>query len=229
MLRDRLATGAVTALVVDEGQGLSRSCWRRFGSWRISRPIRKSCCPSSWWGSRSCPTTSTSCGHGSSSSGWRCAASLPRSRCRRRRLTSPDVITTAGSDGTPLFTREAVTLIHERSKGIPRTISVLCDNSMVGVFAAGQSRWGRQTVLEVCRDFDLDDAPPSQAPSAEFPHAAAGQAARPAEPPVLQAQEAVAAGHPRDKVAATAEPDGGFGEGRGKRRFSFLNFMSGND
>ena len=30
---------------------------------------------------------------------------------------------------------EAITLIHERSRGIPRTISVLCDNALLNGFA----------------------------------------------------------------------------------------------
>ena len=36
-----------------------------------------------------------------------------------------------------LFTREAVALIHEYSGGIPRTISVLCDNALVNGMALG--------------------------------------------------------------------------------------------
>src|SRR5207248_1466899 len=68
-------------------------------------------------------------------------------------------IRTAGGVPSQLFTREAVDLIHERSQGIPRTISVICDNALVTGFAVDQRPIGRQLVLEVCRDFDL------QAPS----------------------------------------------------------------
>src|SRR5205807_8718396 len=39
-------------------------------------------------------------------------------------------IRTAGGDAARLFTRQAVMLIHERSAGIPRTISVICDNAL---------------------------------------------------------------------------------------------------
>src|SRR2546422_238910 len=35
----------------------------------------------------------------------------------------------AGGDSARVFTREAVMLIHERSGGIPRVISVICDNA----------------------------------------------------------------------------------------------------
>jgi general secretion pathway protein A len=60
----------------------------------------------------------------------------------------------SGSD-LKLFTPEAVDAIYEASRGIPRTISVICDNSLVAGFALGENPVGRETVLEVCRDFDL--------------------------------------------------------------------------
>ena len=67
-------------------------------------------------------------------------------------------IRTAGGDAARLFTREAVMLIHEHSRGIPRTISVICDNALVSGMALGKQPVGRDIVLEVCRDFDLDVA-----------------------------------------------------------------------
>ena len=64
-------------------------------------------------------------------------------------------IRTAGGNTTKLFTREAVTLIHEASRGIPRTINVLCDNALISGFALKRQPVDRDIVLEVCRDFDL--------------------------------------------------------------------------
>jgi type II secretory pathway predicted ATPase ExeA len=64
-------------------------------------------------------------------------------------------IRTAGGDAARLFTREAVTLIHEHSRGIPRTISVMCDNALVSGMALGRQPVDRAIVLEVSRDFDL--------------------------------------------------------------------------
>lgn len=64
-------------------------------------------------------------------------------------------IRTAGGDASRLFTREAVTLIHEHSRGIPRTISVMCDNALVSGMALGRQPVDRALVLEVARDFDL--------------------------------------------------------------------------
>jgi general secretion pathway protein A len=64
-------------------------------------------------------------------------------------------IRTAGGVPGQLFTREAVDLIHHRSQGTPRIISVICDNALLGGFAAGQKPVGRKLVLDVCEDFDL--------------------------------------------------------------------------
>ncbi len=64
-------------------------------------------------------------------------------------------IRTAGGEASKLFTREAVVLIHEFSRGIPRTISVMCDNALLGGMALGRHPVDREIVNEVCRDFDL--------------------------------------------------------------------------
>jgi general secretion pathway protein A len=64
-------------------------------------------------------------------------------------------IRTAGGDSSRVFTREAVETIYERSRGIPRTISVICDNALVSGFAMDVRPVSREVVLEVCRDFDL--------------------------------------------------------------------------
>lgn len=67
-------------------------------------------------------------------------------------------IRTAGGDASKLFTREAVMLIHECSGGIPRTISVICDNALVSGFAVGRQPVDRGLVVEVARDFRVAPA-----------------------------------------------------------------------
>jgi general secretion pathway protein A len=86
-------------------------------------------------------------------------------RCELKPLDLPDTaayiasrIRTAGGDPSQIFTREAVTLIHEYSHGVPRTISVMCDNALVSGFALDQRRIDGKIVREVCRDFDLRPA-----------------------------------------------------------------------
>ena len=64
----------------------------------------------------------------------------------------------AGGNASTLFTREAVCLIHERSRGIPRTISVICHNALIGAFAMNQRPVTSEIVREVCEDFDLPAA-----------------------------------------------------------------------
>lgn len=62
---------------------------------------------------------------------------------------------TAGGRMTDIFTREAVGLVHARSRGVPRTISVICDNALVTGFAEGVRPIGPDIVKAVCDDFDL--------------------------------------------------------------------------
>ena len=64
----------------------------------------------------------------------------------------------AGGQAPALFTREAVMMIHERSNGIPRVISVICHNALMNSFAQGRKPVTTDCVLEVCRDFDLGKA-----------------------------------------------------------------------
>ena len=62
---------------------------------------------------------------------------------------------TAGGVASRVFTREAITLIHEQAGGIPRIINVICDNALVSGMALGGQRVDRAMVIEVCRDLRL--------------------------------------------------------------------------
>jgi general secretion pathway protein A len=99
-------------------------------------------------------------------------------------------VATAGGVAAKMFTQEAVTLIHARSHGIPRTINVICDNALVAGMALGRERIDRALVVEACKDLRLDgDAatppPPQDAVPAEpkLP-AAAPDGDAPGEPAV---------------------------------------------
>ncbi len=61
----------------------------------------------------------------------------------------------AGGDAAKIFTRDAVMAIHRASKGIARTISVICDNALITGFALERRPVDVAIVEEVCRDFDL--------------------------------------------------------------------------
>jgi general secretion pathway protein A len=76
-------------------------------------------------------------------------------------------IHTAGGVPGSMFSQEAVRLIHERSRGIPRVINVICDNALVSGMAVGHRRVERAMVAEVCQDLRLPGSSSVTAPSGE--------------------------------------------------------------
>ena len=119
-------------------------------------------------------------------------------RCELRPLTLQETagylagrIRAAGGVGAQVFTREAVTLIHERSGGVPRTISVIADNALLTGFAVGQRPVNSATVREVCRDFDLEQRSTTAEGSAGPVEAAA------VEPPTPPGLLVLGSGQPR--------------------------------
>lgn len=61
----------------------------------------------------------------------------------------------AGGRPEQIFTREAVAAVYASSGGLPRTVNVLCDNALIGGFAAQVKPINVAFVEEVCRDFDI--------------------------------------------------------------------------
>ena len=55
----------------------------------------------------------------------------------------------AGAGETDLFDREAVAMIQQASKGIPRLINQMCDTAMMVAYGAGETRVGRDIAAEV--------------------------------------------------------------------------------
>jgi general secretion pathway protein A len=96
----------------------------------------------------------------------------------------------AGGDPSRLFTREAVQLVHEISRGIPRVISVICDNALVSGCALERHTVDRAIIAEVAHDFDLSGAEtkplaeskPAHLPAALQPPIEDEPIAEPAEP-----------------------------------------------
>jgi type II secretory pathway predicted ATPase ExeA len=90
----------------------------------------------------------------------------------------------AGGRAEQIFTRDAVIAIYKHSGGIPRTISVICDNALINGFATGTSPIGPELVLDVCRDFQIE--PPPDQPAgrgAGVPRSADSAAAPPVRSP----------------------------------------------
>lgn len=92
-------------------------------------------------------------------------------------------IRVAGGDAAQLFTQEAVELIHRCAQGLPRTISVICDNALVSGFAADERPISAATIRGVCVDLDLAVPPmPVRVPPAVELHPAKVEHMRPAVP-----------------------------------------------
>lgn len=70
----------------------------------------------------------------------------------------------AGGDAGQIFSRDAVIAVFQHARGIPRTISVICDNALLTGFAVGQRPVDAQVVVDVCRDFDLQGGRPDRPP-----------------------------------------------------------------
>lgn len=92
-------------------------------------------------------------------------------RCSLRPLDADETIAyiaarvrVAGGEASQLFTKEAIRSIHAGSGGIPRTISVICDNALVSGFALDRQPIDEAVVLEVCRDFDFAEMPADRVP-----------------------------------------------------------------
>ncbi len=99
-------------------------------------------------------------------------------------------ITEAGGSASGMFSREAVALIHEYSGGIPRTISVLCDNALVSGMALSRKPVDHSIVVEVGRDFCVAPPDASGQPSAGVPEQLAATA-QPGARPTAEAVEAL--------------------------------------
>jgi general secretion pathway protein A len=135
-------------------------------------------------------------------------------RCDLRPLTPAESaayvsgrILIAGGQGATVFTLQAVNAIHEHAGGIPRTISVIADNALLGGFAAGERPVSSQTVRTVCRDFSLN--PPVRPPSRNgSTHGVGNSRGRDESDTLLDLQR---------RLAAYEQTSSGSGDGRADR------------
>jgi len=61
----------------------------------------------------------------------------------------------AGGVPVAVFSKDAVVSIHEASRGIPRSIGVICENALLAGFAVQRKPIDRPIVIDVCRELDL--------------------------------------------------------------------------
>jgi type II secretory pathway predicted ATPase ExeA len=87
----------------------------------------------------------------------------------------------AGGVPSRLFTQEAVKLIHQYSRGIARTVSVICDNALINAMALDRPHVDSAIVAEVCAGLCLTpDAAPVPQRTESTP---IGEPIEPGEPP----------------------------------------------
>lgn len=84
--------------------------------------------------------------------------------CRLDSLTKEEVadyikhrLAATGYKGDPLFTPEALSIIAEQSRGIPRNINNLCFHALSIGYAKGLKRIDRAIMMEVLVDLNLDN------------------------------------------------------------------------
>lgn len=155
VLRDRRAAGQITALIVDEAQGLSTELLEEIRLLaNIETPSQK-LLPLVLAGQPELAARLEA-------PNLRQLKQRVALRCEITPFQLPETaayiasrITASGGVPSRLFTQEAVILIHECSSGIPRTISVLCDNALMSAMALDRRGVDRSIVLEVSRDFAL--------------------------------------------------------------------------
>jgi len=155
VVRERRARGLITALVVDEAQSLSGELLEEIRLLANSETETEKLLPLVLAGQ---PELRDRLNENE----LRQLKQRVTLRCEITPFTKHDTaayiaqrIRVAGGDASKLFTREAVMLIHEHSRGIPRTISVICDNALVTGFGMGRQPVDSDAVLEVVRDLDL--------------------------------------------------------------------------
>ena len=154
-LREYLAAGMATALVIDEAQGMSGTLLEEIRLLANQETTTRRLLPVVLAGQ---PELSYRLNETS-------LRQLKQRVTLRCEVTPFDLrqtaayighrVRVAGGDAGRLFTREAVMLIHERSAGIPRTVSVICDNALLTGFALGRQPIDAAIIREVAIDFDL--------------------------------------------------------------------------
>lgn len=155
LLRDRLRHGLTTALIVDEAQSLPDELLEELRLLMNIESDTEKFLPLVLAGQ---PELAERLNHPNLRQlkqriALRCC--LPPLTLRETAWYIATRIRLAGGDPGLAFTRDAVVAVHEAAGGIPRTISVICDNALLAGFASDEQPVGADTIQEVCADFDL--------------------------------------------------------------------------
>jgi len=89
-------------------------------------------------------------------------------RCKTHPLTLEEThdymqkrLQTAGGDGVPIFSSEAVEAIYTYARGIPRVTNLLSEHALISAFVDQQRPIQAETVNEVAREFQLHEVEPT--------------------------------------------------------------------
>jgi general secretion pathway protein A len=95
-------------------------------------------------------------------------------RCRTCPLTLEETtayvserLRMAGANSTPIFSKEALQVVHTYSKGIPRVINLLCEHSLIGAYVEHLRPIPAPVVEEVAQEFELTESDESAALSSD--------------------------------------------------------------
>jgi general secretion pathway protein A len=72
----------------------------------------------------------------------------------------------AGATDSNIFSPEAIEAVHRLARGIPRVTNLLCEHSLINSFVEQHKSVRRETVEEVAKEFQLDEAPSAGAQAA---------------------------------------------------------------
>ena len=155
LLLGRASTGGITTLMVDEAQSLSLELLeevRLLGN--METPGQKLL--------NIILLGQTELGARLEQPEWRQLKQRVSLRCELTALSLSDTaryiagrLRIAGGSAADIFTREAVIAIHEATRGVPRTINVLCDNTLISAYADQVTPVTAAIVEEVSHDFKL--------------------------------------------------------------------------
>lgn len=88
-------------------------------------------------------------------------------RCRTAPLTLEETfgyiaerLRIAGANCEPIFSKEAIEMVHTYSCGIPRVVNLLCEHSMINAYVDSMRPVPAHLVEEVAREFQLDEIAP---------------------------------------------------------------------
>jgi general secretion pathway protein A len=70
----------------------------------------------------------------------------------------------AGADGAPIFSPQAIDVVHRYSRGIPRVVNLLCDNALGAAYVEEQRPILPEIVEEIAHEFQLHEVEPTAPP-----------------------------------------------------------------